>query len=65
MRRPGFLSFFVGVVLGCAVVSFVFGSGRINSLGDYLGVLAVAVIYQQWIWPLILGWRPGKGWPED
>ena len=65
MRRPGYLSFVVGLVLGLAVVSFVFGSGAINSWGDYLGVLAIAIIYQQWIWPLILGWRPGQSWPEE
>ena len=57
---PGLLSFCVGVVIGFFVVSFVAGSGRIDSWGDYLGVLAVALVYQQWIWPLILGWRPWR-----
>ena len=65
MRRPGLLSFGVGLLLGFSMVSFVFGSGPIDTWSDYLGSLAIAFIYQQWIWPLILGWRPGRGWPED
>ena len=28
-------------------------------IGDPSG-LAVALVYQQWIWPLILGWRPWR-----
>ena len=59
-RGPGFLSFLVGTAIGCFVASIVAGSSRIDSCADYLGVLAVALVYQQWIWPLILGWRPWR-----
>ena len=34
--------------LGVFVVSFVFGSGPIDSWTDYLGSLTIAFVYQQW-----------------
>ena len=59
-RRPGFGSFIVGVVIGCFVVPFAFGSERLDGWEGPVGVVAVALVYQQGIWRLIRGWRRGR-----
>ena len=58
----------VGFVIGCGVVSFVFGSGRIEGWADWLGVLAVTVAFK-WaglasvprVWLALAGSRGSDG----
>lgn len=45
----GLLSFCLGTFVGIFVVSFVAGSGRIDSWGDYLGVFIIAVAFERFI----------------
>ena len=45
----GLLSFCIGAFVGIFVVSFVAGSGRIDSWGDYLGVFMIAVAFERFI----------------
>lgn len=44
-----FLSFCLGALIGCFIVSFVVGSGRIDSWGDYIGVLVIALAFERFI----------------
>lgn len=52
----------VSLVIGASVVSFVFGSGRIEGLADWVGVLAVAGTFRWLVWPRCLGF--GWPWPD-
>ena len=52
----------VSFLVGASVVSFVFGSGRIEGWADWGGVLAVAVTFKWLVWPRFLGF--GWPWPD-
>lgn len=52
----------VSLVIGAFVVSFVFGSGRIEGWADWVGVLAVAGTFKWLVWPRCLGF--GWPWPD-
>lgn len=52
----------VGLAIGFVVVSFVFGSGRLEGWADWLGVLAVWVVFKWLVWPRCLGF--GWPWPD-
>ena len=52
----------VSLVIGASVVSFVFGSGRIEGWADWVGVLAVAGTFKWLVWPRCLGF--GWPWPD-
>ena len=56
-RRPGFGSFIAGVVIGCFVVSFVLENESLRGWEGLVGVVVIALVYQQGIWRLIRGWR--------